>query len=827
MPGSFLQCLRQSLTEPWQEGSRAIREAASLASSNSKVKVAFQKFQDDEQHRFRQLCSRFVHTADEEAGRGAVQYLDRSAEVPSEIAKECTGLLLDVHDCKHASIRDEILTGLIRESLAARAVLAKRLQGDNGGASTTAAFEKIYNIGDGAANSMVATVLDRPLWSTEDAREACERDIFQLYLAKLMEVGDDADGRAMKGISRLLAADAPRLSKLVDEDTVDMILSKLDYRNPAEIKSQGTLAVAKYLEASQSKGQFALTKFITSKIAQQKNEDLVLAFSAAAAVFPVVPSMASSLFLVEGFVSSLPPLLEKKARSEKVEHAALEMLSAACVDSACRDAIAKSCTAWLRQTMEAGKGEISGLAAVVLAKLSGPSNHADLQREQADIDMEGLVPTLQKMLVGDSSVEQQGSLEGLAYASVQPKVKAKLANDKDFLAALLKQLLGSKEGSSMAFGCLTVLDNLTRYPPNLSEEQKRMTQLKAYANAAAGAAKSTATLDPHERETAVTARCKNVLSIETVPVLVRVARSLSPASIALVFNIIRSLSWVQPHRGVVAQQGGVKLLLQLYTKITGTDAGSTRARHTAAQALARILTSVDPRLVFPRSSIPNETSAVRPLVSLLGDNPSLADEGPRDLLPTFEALLALANLLVDPYSDVSGSSADLIARLVQPALDDLILHDNVQIRRAATQLVPNLVQHPAGIALFADASDAAARRLHILLALSGSEDLETRKAAGGALASLCGYQPVVKSILDQERGMKLLLALLEDSDDDVVYRGVYAVTETMTVGGETGKAAKIRMKELGLEDKLALIAETSKVPQNLEMAAMALDALKA
>ena len=803
-----------------------MREAASLAPENPKVKAAFERIQkDDQQHILWKLCNRFVHENDDEAGRDAIQYLGRSAEAPSEVAGECTDLILDCYKCKNASMRDDILAGLLRESLVAKAVLAKRLQGGDGGAATTIAFEQIYNIGDGAANGIVAATLELSAWSTDAAREACEKDIFQLYLAKLMEVGDDHEGRAMKGISRLLAADAPRLSPLMDDDTVDMILSKLDYRNPTEIKSQGTLAVAKYLEASESKGQFALTKYVTSKIAQQKNEDLVLAFSAAAAVFPVAQSMASSLFLIEGFVSSLPPLLEKKAKSEKVEHAALEMLSAACIDSACRDAITKHCTVWLQQTMEAGKGERSSLAAIVLAKLSGPSSHANAQEDKGENGVDDLVSRLQKMLVGDSLVEKQGSIEGLAYASVQSKVKAQLAKDKAFLEALVKDLRESKEGAPMAFGCLTVLNNLTRYPPNLSEEQKRMTQLKAYANAASGAARSPAEADPFDKESAVTARCKAVLDAGTVPALVCVGRILSPASIALLFSIVLSLSWPQSHRGIIAQQGGVKLLLQLYMKINGADAGSVRARHTAAHALARILTSVDPKLVFPRSGTPNETSAVQPLISLLTEDQLLASESPRDLLPTFEALLALANLLVNPYGDASSSCGDLIARLVQPALDDLILHDNLRIRRAATQLVPNLVQHAAGITLFADGSDAAARRLHILLALSGSDDVETRKAAGGALAILCGYEPTVKTITHQERGIELLLAMLEDPDDEVVYRGVYAIAGTVMTGGDIGKAAKTKMKEFGLEDKLEIIVEKSKLPQSAEMAATALNAL--
>ena len=802
-----------------------MREAASLAPDDPKVREAVNQIQqEDGQLGLRQLCAKFAHEKDEGAGRDAIRYLNRSAEVSSEVARDCVGILLD--DCTEAdrAIRDEVLTGLLRESKAAKAALARRLLGSGGGSDTTAAFDLTYNIGDGAANGIVAVILDRSAWSTEAARETYEKDVFRLLLVKLLEARSDQNGRAMRAIARLLAADAPVLHKLMDEPTVDTILSALDYRNAVEIKSQATLAIAKYLEASESKGQAALTKYVTSRVAQQKNSDLILAFSAAAAVFPVVPAMASTLFLVEGFVSSLIALLEKKAKSEKVEHAALEMLAAACIDSACREAISKHCRAWLQHIMKTGKSEQSGPAAVILAKLSGPGGQQSTNETQAVDSVDDLVPRLQKMFNDGSSADKKGSIEGLAYASIRPQVKAKLSTDKAFLLSLVETLRQSQDGSPVIFGCLNILNNLTRYPPNLSEEQKRMTQLKAYANAAGNKSKSSAEPDPLDREAAVTARCKAVLDAGVVPALFIVRKHFSPASIALVFSILLSLSWPQSHRGKVAQQGAIKMLLHLYTKITGSDAESAKAHHIAAHAIARILTSVDPKLVFPRSGLPNATSAVRPLISLLAEDPLVASEGPRDLLPTFEALLALANMLVDVHEDPTGSCGDLIARLVHPALDDLILSDNVRVRRAATQLVPNLVQHPAGLDLFEDGSDAAVRRLHILLALSGSDDLETRKAAGGALAVLCGYEACVKSMLKQERGVKLLLDMLDDSDDEMVYRGLYAVAGAVVTDGDTGKAVKTKMKDLGLEDKLEVLVETSESPQNSEMAATALNA---
>ena len=773
-----------------QDGSRALREAASLAPENPKVKEAFLYIQSNETvHSLQKLCARFALEQDEDAGKEAVNYLDTSADVSGDVTTECLELVIKPRTFKENRkvIQDNIVSGLFRESRAAKAWLAKRLK-----EAVTENFEEIFGIGDGSANAITAVVLDPSIWATEPGREACERDVFQLFLAKLMEVGHDHDGRALKGIARLLMADANKLYVLIDEETFDAILVSLDERLPIDVRSQATLATAKYLEASHDQGQTVLTKFITSRVTRHSNEDLVLAFSAATAVFPIVPSIASALFLTEGFVPSLIPLLEKKAKSERVEQAALDMLSAACLDNACREAISKHCTPWLSRVMDTGKDPRSGLAAVILAKIQGPASH-DSSSKGIEVQEDGksikeLVLKFKKMMSNHEKFTRQSSIEGLAYASVDPKVKEALATDKDFLDKFFHALRTSPVEPTTAFGALTLIDNLTHYLPALSEEQKRMTQLKAYANAS----KASLQPDPLNEDAAVTHRCKTLVDAGTISVLVAIGKHLSPASLTIAFTILLSLSKTASNRGVIAQQGGVKLLLQTYTSITGTSGPDIQSRHTAAHALARILISVDPNLVFSSSGSPPLTSAIRPLLSLLSEDPSHISDGPRDLLPTFEALLALTNLASTP----STQTAETIIRLAFPTIEELLLHNNTLIQRASTELVCNLMSCPSGIEIFADESKAAARRLHILLALADVDDKATRKAAGGALATVTEFEGAVKGILERDRGIEILLALCEDEDEEIVHRGVVCVRNIVCLDGHTGVRASVELKEL-------------------------------
>jgi hypothetical protein len=65
-----------------------------------------------------------------------------------------------------------------------------------------------------------------------------------------------------------------------------------------------------------------------------------------------VPDLTSELFLSEGFLPSLDPLMRRKWKSRKVETACLEMLNAACMHTQCREAVEKYCTEWLEEIVD-------------------------------------------------------------------------------------------------------------------------------------------------------------------------------------------------------------------------------------------------------------------------------------------------------------------------------------------------------------------------------------------------------------------------------------------------------------------------------------------
>jgi hypothetical protein len=428
--------------------------------------------------------------------------------------------------------------------------------------------------------------------------------------------------------------------------------------------------------------------------------------------------------------------------------------------------------------------------------------------QPAVTDVEGLSEIFIQTLTTSDETLHQSSIEGLAYASIRPQVKESLAFNSKFLKTLLDVLRNSPPKSPATYGGLTILVNLTSYLPTLTEEQKRISQLKAYA----GASKPSLDADPLNEDVHVAERCKAVFKAEALPVLVSHSAQGSPASLKLISAILLSLSKISELRGRIAQQGGIKLLLHAYIKLPQTDYA---ARRTAAHALARILISTNPIHVFGGSNPHPLHSAIRPLVSLLSDDPTSET---RDLLPTFEALLALTNL-----ASIDDDARDPIIRDAWANIDDLLLSNNKMVTRATVELICNLMQSPNGVAKFADGSRQASNRLHILLALADAEDFATRRAAGGALASLTEWDAAVTAVLERERGVKILLKLCTEDEEELRHRGVVCILNLLSIPGEVGKKAR---EKVNGDDGVEALKECLKKSRNQEVLEITVEALK-
>ncbi|OAL50368.1 ARM repeat-containing protein [Pyrenochaeta sp. DS3sAY3a] len=785
---------------------RYLREASTIAPEHPSIKDAWAALKNEEEKsELLSICKIWVRSKDEHDGERALKSL-RAHGLQQKEAEQAMEILFDFKG--EDDVLDQV-TGELLQNIGAQTWLANAVR-----EQPTRIYYEMFERGDDAIDGLLKVLLNRAVWPDDETFKTGHRDCFMLSLAMMMEEALEHPERAMKGIAQLLAHHAEHLKGIIDADSFDVILASLDIRLPTSLRSQATLASIKLFELAPDTAGELISKFVTNRALKGEANDLIIAFSAATAIFPVAVTAAAALFLTEGFVSSLVPLVSKK-KSHKLEQATLDLLSAACVDKNCRDAINRHCREWLEDLVaESQDKKRANLAALILIKLGEEQQPSGAPQivTPARVEQEDLIASFKSMVIGGDSSSKQNSVEGLAYASLQPKVREDLSKSPKFLRKLVDTMSDPAAPASIIFGGSTIFVNITAYLPIQSEEEKRMGQLKAYANVQ----KPT---EPDEllQEASVTLRCRRMLEAAIIPLLVHICKKGTPAVLSQSSQILLSISKDTKNRGIMAQQGAVKLLIQIWEHITATNASSTSgttpfppaALAAAAQALSRILISINPSHVF-NAALPT-TSAIRPLLSQLSRTDSSTWQ-----LNAFEALLALTNL-----ASMDRQTQDhIIRQSFDQVVDDLLLSQNTMIRRAATELLCNLMASPACIQQFADSAQPRAKhRLHLLLAMTDVDDAATRSAAGGALAMLLSVDLAVHELLKQEKGIQFLLGLCQDEEDDIRHRGVVCLRSVVEVeeGLEACKNAgavdtlRVALKETRSSDVLAIGVETLKI----------------
>ena len=742
---------------------RKLREATSIAPENAQIKEAWEKLrQEEDKSEFLAICKTWVQTKDEADGERAREALSKRPLKPKE-AEQAMQILNDFKDEDDTLDR---VTGELLKHVGAQEWLAQAVR-----ERPTRTYYELFPRGDDSIDGLLKVLLTRSLWPDDATFRESHRDVFQLCLAMLMEEALDHPERAMRGVAQLLAHHANHLENIIDADSFDVILCSLDVRLPKTLRDQATLASIKLFELSPDVAKELISKFVTQRAEKGDADNLVVAFSAATAIFPIAVEAAAALFLTEGFVSTLVPVVEKK-KSRILIQVTLELISAACVDKKCREAINRHCRDWLDMVADTPDRGRANLAALILVKLGdeeAPSSDNPQVVTPAKVDQSDLIANFKSMVIDtDATGSKQDSVEGLAYASLQARFREDLSNDPRFLKRLIEIMSDPSTPGNIIFGGLTILANITAFLPIQSDEEKRMAQLKAYANVQKPSAPDDLLSNDH-----ATARCSRVLQAGAVPMLSQVCKKGTS-------NMISQSS---------------QILLNL----------------TNDKKSSRLLISVDPHLVF-NSALPS-SSAIRPLQSQLTRTESSIWQ-----LHAFEALLALTNL-----ASLDAATQHLIIRSAFDVIaDDLLLSANTLLRCAATQLLCNLMGSPYCVEKFADGSPRAKHRLHLLLAMTDVDDTPTRSAAGGALATLlsCG-DITVAPFLAQEKGVEFLMGLCGDEDEELQLRGVVCL---QSVGEVVEGKRAVRGK--GGVEVVAKVIEKAKSQMVKEAAREALAVLR-
>jgi protein unc-45 len=568
----------------------------------------------------------------------------------------------------------------------------------------------------------------------------------------------------------------------LDSASFNILFAFLSSQRPQAVRSRAIVLLSTIMSKEESNSNLLssvksqLSNFITDQLSTASPTEYITALSVLTSIFTIRSEMGAEIFLQEGF---LEEIVEDglDLEDENVPKALLELLSAASVDKSCRAKILNVADGFLQECAHSTDTEKRALSGSILAKLSSASG----ELSQTGMD---LLKIFNNAYQSKNETALQSAVEGLAFSSTIGKTKEELTKDPNFLHSIMGILKSPGRQHPLIYGCLSVLVNLTFYKPPLTEEEKRINEIRRMAKET-----NIHTIDKLDDNAHVSTRCKAVLSAGLLPSLNVMATNSSPACITAIAYILLSVSTTPAHRGLMAQQGAIKLILALLTKPVDQN-----TEITLAHALAKILISVNPSLIF--SSRTPITAPIQPLTSLL-TNESLPNE-----LPRFETLLALTNL-----ASAEDSARSAIVDKAWTVTETLLLSDTPLLQRAATELVCNLVVSQKGTEKFLPSKGtSASSRLHLLLALADVDDVATRRAAGGALAMLTDLKEICVAIGEVERGVERVGGMVGDDDEDVAFRGMICMRNLME---NAGTDLKKRIVVAGMFEKIQKLMKGS------------------
>ncbi|GAA6050019.1 hypothetical protein JCM3770_001918 [Rhodotorula araucariae] len=570
----------------------------------------------------------------------------------------------------------------------------------------------------------------------------------------------------------------------------------------------------------------AVQSSLESLFSGTHSHDLVRGLSALSAILQVAPPLAANLLQADALRSRVEDTVELLSRplSARTDVAAaaaaagaerlalVELLALATGQAPMRALVRRAAGKWLESLLglpqvdelRTEDARVKALAAVAVVKLrlgrdEGAETGVPLPApvdDSARWTLEELAALAAKLV--PLGVQADGpdddillpALEALAYLTLYPSPAIKkLTIDSKLLSALFSlspepPTAPTASSSARDYAIATLLDHLTAFPaPDAEGEAAQLERLKRFAAAAATkGSPSSAAPEPVE---SVSARITQLVRHDPSPIPTIRHLCLSPSlqTRRLAARILHALVTPQPLRGTLLQAGAARLFLSLIRQLPSpfNPADDTPA----PQGLAKLLITANPLLVLgPTPDSPLLLEAASALALPLGATAAASTAaGAVDLLPRFEALMALTNLASLAPSFASSLGAlplrDRAARttLLAAAADEHLFSTHTMVRRAATELVCNLAASDAGIAFFDEAaadatggSGGRGTRLHVLAALASAADTPTRTAATGAWTSLAYSPTVVAAILARAPWVALLLAPLTDDDAGVRHR---------------------------------------------------------
>lgn len=359
------------------------------------------------------------------------------------------------------------------------------------------------------------------------------------------------------------------------------------------------------------------------------------------------------------------------------------------------------------------------------------------------------------LLQGREKNTKRWAAEGFAFLSFDAEVKEMLLEDEAAIRALIEVAKCNIE-TSTTYAIVNIFVNLC----NAYEKKEILPEMIELAKFAKRHIPEEHEFDV---EDFIIKRILILGKLGITTALVALSKVESDNCKELISRVFNALCGQTELRGLVVQQGGVKVLMKMALK--GTENGK---RH-AAQALARIGITMNPEVAFPGQRC---IEVVRPLISLLHpDCPALMN---------FESLMALCNLAsIDEKVREHIFNEKGVSRI-----ESYMYEEHEHLRRAATQCITNLAMSPKMVKLYEGDND----RFKFLFLLCADEDTETSKAACGAVAIVTASSTkCCAKIFKIKDWLDIFRQILAHPDVEVQVRAVAIVQNVIESGKENAE----------------------------------------
>jgi len=393
---------------------------------------------------------------------------------------------------------------------------------------------------------------------------------------------------------------------------------------------------------------------------------------------------------------------------------------------------------------------------VGLCKLSSMGGTDAAIKPFSEESIHKLVKACKKFLTSPKETDiKKWASEGFAYLTLDAAVKEEVVNDKQVIDALIN--LGKSGNLSCLYGVITSFVNLTNsYEKN--EVLPEMIELAKFAK------QHVPEEHVKDKKDFVDKRVRKLAEHNVAAALTGLSKTESASARELICRVFNAICEFKEHRGGVVSTGGAKALLKM-----ALENNTPKGKIYAGQALARIGITINPEIAFPGQRV---VEVVGPIAQLL----HVECTG----LQNFEALMALTNL--------ASVSDTVINRILKDCglskIENYMFEDHELLRRAATQCVNNLIAHKHVTEAYEGNND----RVKMLVILSEEDDLETAKAASGALATLTAIsKKAAQKILQVKRWFQILLMLSSSKDKELQHRGVLIVRNIMNADKESAE----------------------------------------